>query len=73
MVGHGWVGRFFPTKKNVNTVFSQVSRLLFLFLLCLSSYYLGKRPNVVITDIELLKQVFVKEFNSFPNREVRLL
>ncbi|XP_037539370.1 thromboxane-A synthase [Nematolebias whitei] len=31
-------------------------------------YYLGRRPVVVIADPEMLRQVLVKDFSSFPNR-----
>ncbi|KAM6946134.1 thromboxane-A synthase [Aplochiton taeniatus] len=31
-------------------------------------YYLGRRPVVVVADPDMLRQVMVKEFNSFPNR-----
>ncbi|XP_029992926.1 thromboxane-A synthase [Sphaeramia orbicularis] len=31
-------------------------------------YYLGRRPVVVIADPDLLKQVLVRDFSSFPNR-----
>ena len=33
-------------------------------------YYLGVRANVVITDVEMLKQVLVKDFDCFVDREV---
>uniref|UniRef100_UPI0037E830C9 thromboxane-A synthase n=1 Tax=Semicossyphus pulcher TaxID=241346 RepID=UPI0037E830C9 len=31
-------------------------------------YYLGRRPVVVIADPDMLRQVMVREFSSFPNR-----
>lgn len=31
-------------------------------------YYLGRRPIVVIADPDMLRQVMVKDFSSFPNR-----
>uniref|UniRef100_A0A3P9KLC9 Thromboxane-A synthase n=1 Tax=Oryzias latipes TaxID=8090 RepID=A0A3P9KLC9_ORYLA len=31
-------------------------------------YYLGRKPVVVIADPDLLRQVMVKDFSSFPNR-----
>ncbi|XP_041853699.1 thromboxane-A synthase [Melanotaenia boesemani] len=31
-------------------------------------YYLGRRPVVVIADPDMLRQVMVKDFSSFPNR-----
>lgn len=32
---------------------------------------MGRKPVVVIADPEILRQVMVKDFNSFPNRLVR--
>ncbi len=34
------------------------------------SYYIGRRPIVIIADPDMLRQVMVKEFNKFPNRMV---
>uniref|UniRef100_A0A667Z4I3 Thromboxane-A synthase n=1 Tax=Myripristis murdjan TaxID=586833 RepID=A0A667Z4I3_9TELE len=31
-------------------------------------YYLGRRPVVVVADPDMLRQVMVKEFSTFPNR-----
>ncbi|CAJ1057151.1 thromboxane-A synthase [Xyrichtys novacula] len=31
-------------------------------------YYLGRRPVIVIADPDMLRQVMVREFSSFPNR-----
>ncbi|CAK6960136.1 thromboxane-A synthase [Scomber scombrus] len=31
-------------------------------------YYLGRRPVVVVADPDMLRQVMVKDFSSFPNR-----
>ncbi|KAM3608834.1 uncharacterized protein V6R79_005584 [Siganus canaliculatus] len=31
-------------------------------------YYLGRRPVVVVADPDILRQVMVKDFSSFPNR-----
>uniref|UniRef100_A0A3P9CKX7 Thromboxane-A synthase n=1 Tax=Maylandia zebra TaxID=106582 RepID=A0A3P9CKX7_9CICH len=36
-------------------------------------YYLGRRPVVVVADPDMLRQVLVKDFSSFPNRRVRTL
>ena len=33
--------------------------------------FLGYLPTVLITDLDILKEVFVKQFNSVPNRQVR--
>ena len=33
-------------------------------------FYRGKRPIMMVADLEILKQVTVKEFNSFVDREV---
>lgn len=35
-------------------------------------YYLGRRPVVVIADPDMLRQVMVRDFSSFPNRMVRI-
>lgn len=37
----------------------------------MNRYYLGRKPIVVIADPDILRQVMVKDFNSFPNRLVR--
>uniref|UniRef100_A0A3Q1IZF4 Thromboxane-A synthase n=1 Tax=Anabas testudineus TaxID=64144 RepID=A0A3Q1IZF4_ANATE len=31
-------------------------------------YYLGRKPVVVVADPDMLRQVMVRDFNSFPNR-----
>ncbi|XP_068226696.1 cytochrome P450 3A29-like [Palaemon carinicauda] len=31
-------------------------------------YYIGSKPNIVIKDLELIRQVLVKDFNNFSNR-----
>ena len=36
------------------------------------SYYLGQKPGVYITDLEILKHVMVKDFEAFMDRPVRL-
>uniref|UniRef100_A0A8C1QGI9 Thromboxane-A synthase n=1 Tax=Cyprinus carpio TaxID=7962 RepID=A0A8C1QGI9_CYPCA len=36
------------------------------------SYYIGRRPIVIIADPDMLRQVMVKEFNKFPNRMVSI-
>ncbi|XP_037539369.1 thromboxane-A synthase isoform X2 [Nematolebias whitei] len=33
-----------------------------------SGYYFGRKPTVLIADPDLLRQVLVKDFSSFPNR-----
>lgn len=35
-------------------------------------YYMGRKPVVVIADPDMLRQVMVKDFSSFPNRLVRV-
>uniref|UniRef100_A0A8K9Y0T1 Thromboxane-A synthase n=1 Tax=Oncorhynchus mykiss TaxID=8022 RepID=A0A8K9Y0T1_ONCMY len=37
-------------------------------LCCLSRYYLGRRPVVVVADPDMLRQIMVKDFSTFPNR-----
>jgi len=36
----------------------------------LSRFYLGLRPTVMVVDPEMIKQITVKEFSSFMDREV---
>ena len=36
----------------------------------ISRYYLGQRSNILLVDPEIMKQITVKEFNSFVDREV---
>lgn len=33
-------------------------------------YFDGSRPNLWITDAELIRNIFVKDFNHFVNRRV---
>ncbi|XP_078139404.1 thromboxane-A synthase-like [Centroberyx gerrardi] len=33
-----------------------------------NGYYMGRKPVVLVADPDILKQVMVKEFSSFPNR-----
>lgn len=37
------------------------------------SYYLGRKPVVVVADPDMLRQVMVRDFSSFPNRMVMTL
>ena len=41
------------------------------YLAC--SLYTGTKPYVLVSDLEALKEIFVKQFNTLPNREVRVL
>lgn len=34
-------------------------------------YYLARRPVVVVADPDMLRQIMVRDFSSFPNRMVR--
>lgn len=43
--------------------------LVCLLYVCVS-YYIARRPIVIIADPDMLRQVMVKEFNKFPNRMV---
>uniref|UniRef100_A0A669EMD9 Uncharacterized protein n=1 Tax=Oreochromis niloticus TaxID=8128 RepID=A0A669EMD9_ORENI len=36
-------------------------------------YYLGQTPVIVVADPDMLRQVLVKDFSNFPNRNVRKL
>ncbi|XP_063337301.1 thromboxane-A synthase-like isoform X2 [Pelmatolapia mariae] len=36
-------------------------------------YYLGRTPVIVVADPDMLRQVLVKDFSNFPNRNVRKL
>ena len=33
-------------------------------------YYLGRRPRIVITDLDMLKQILVKDFDNFTDHTV---
>ena len=33
-------------------------------------FYLGKIPSMMVADLEMIKQITVKEFDSFVNRMV---
>ena len=34
------------------------------------SYYLGQRPVILIADPEMIKEIAVKQFNNFCDRQV---
>ena len=34
-------------------------------------YYIGIRPNIVVKNLEMLKQIMGKQFNCFVDRDVR--
>ena len=38
----------------------------------LSRYYVGIRPMVVVRDLDMLKEIMVKQFETFIDREVSL-
>ena len=33
-------------------------------------YYLGRRPRIIITDLDMLKQILVKDFDNFTDHTV---
>ena len=35
-----------------------------------SGFYLGKQPRIIITDVEIVKGVMVKDFNNFMDHPV---
>lgn len=39
---------------------------MYLFLVC--RFYLGSKFTVVVTDINMIKEVFVKQFDNFADR-----
>ena len=34
--------------------------------------YIGKKPHIMIADLDILKQIMVKEFDKFPDHSVSL-
>ena len=32
--------------------------------------YIGKKPHIMIADLDILKQIMVKEFDKFPDHSV---
>ena len=36
-------------------------------------FYLGQKPHVLVTDLDMLKQIMVKDFNNFMDHEVSML
>uniref|UniRef100_A0A3Q4HHL2 Thromboxane-A synthase n=1 Tax=Neolamprologus brichardi TaxID=32507 RepID=A0A3Q4HHL2_NEOBR len=56
-----------------NTEASKISMILYTWLVtkvyaAYFRYYLGRTPVVVVADPDMLRQVMVKDFSSFPNR-----
>jgi hypothetical protein len=39
----------------------------------LSRYYLGLKPRILVADLDILKQILIKEINIFTNRPVIFL
>ena len=37
----------------------------------MSGFYLGQEPRILITDLDMLKEILVKDFNKFMDRAVR--
>ena len=35
-----------------------------------NSYYIGQRPHILVADLDMLKQIMVKDFHIFVDREV---
>ena len=38
----------------------------------LSRWYMFRKPMLAVTDVDIIKQILVKDFSSFVNRRVRL-
>lgn len=36
----------------------------------LYSYYVGQKPHIMVTDLDMLKQIMVKDFQNFMDHEV---
>ena len=34
-------------------------------------YYEGSRPTVVISDVEMMKEIYIKQFSKFYSRKVK--
>ena len=34
------------------------------------SYYIGPTPHILVADLDMLKQIMVKDFNNFMDHEV---
>ena len=34
------------------------------------SFYIGQQPNILIADLDILKQIMVKEFDNFTDHAV---
>ena len=34
------------------------------------SFYVGQKPHIMVTDLDMLKQIMVKDFQNFMDHEV---
>lgn len=68
------MAEFVGKKRNKSLRFCEflISINILIFLLMCFRYYLGRKPVVVVADPDMLRQVMVKDFSSFPNRMVSL-
>lgn len=47
-------------------------KLMFCVFFMHISYYMGLKPRIMLADLDILKEVLVKEINIFTNRPVGL-
>ncbi len=40
------------------------------YVYCVCSFYIGRRPMVMVADLDMVKQITVVEFGHFMDREV---
>ena len=56
---------YVPLSYTVMLIYHLLSTFL---IIKIGRYYLGRTPAYMISDVDLLKQILVKEFSKFPNR-----
>jgi len=41
-----------------------------IYIIFFCSYYIGRKPFIVVTDLEMIKAITIKDFDYFVDRDV---